>query len=144
MIPYDVSAVAVLTKLNGEVSSRPTSKKEGIRRQSALHKHDVGQRVRVGTDLVARSGPTSISQKYPLKHEAEQRCMLFADLNCILLINFLFVLFYVTLRAHELPILQSTKRHSKSTKKAGSPVQNKKCMTTRIRPRYVRENTSVR
>ena len=30
MIPYDVSAVAVLTKLNGEVSSRPTSSKKGF------------------------------------------------------------------------------------------------------------------
>jgi len=128
MIPDDVSAMAVLTKLNREVSSRPTSKQEGVRRQSALgllHKHDAGQRGRLGTDLVAGSGLTSVSQKYPLKHEVERRCMLFVDLNCILFINFLVVLFYVTLRAHELPILQRTKRHSNSTKKQVCPRKTK-------------------
>jgi len=59
----------------------------------------------------------SISQKYPLKQEVERRCRLFADLNCVLFINFSFVLFYVTSRANELPILQNTKRNSNSTEK---------------------------
>jgi len=54
MISDEVSAVAILTKLNGEVSSRPTSKQEGVQRQSAL-----GLSTSTMLDREVGSGPTS-------------------------------------------------------------------------------------